>query len=141
MKNERDNHAPYQRPQPRPTPTSEPFWAGLAAQQVRLQQCDDCAGWVYYPRSHWPHCLSPNLTWQDISGEGTLYSFTVAQQPTAPQFAGEEPQLIGVVELKEGVRLNTVMVNVSPEDLKVGMRVKPVFFQLADTTLLYFEPS
>jgi uncharacterized OB-fold protein len=46
-----------------------------------------------------------------------------------------------VVELKEGVRLNTVMVNVSPEDLKVGMRVKPVFFQLADTTLLYFEPS
>ena len=141
MKNERDNHAPYQRPQPRPTPTSEPFWAGLAAQQVRLQQCDDCAGWVYYPRSHCPHCLSSNLTWQDISGEGTLYSFTVAQQPTAPQFAGEEPQLIGVVELKEGVRLNTVMVNVSPEDLKVGMRVKPVFFQLADTTLLYFEPS
>jgi uncharacterized OB-fold protein len=65
----------------------------------------------------------------------------VAQQPTAPQFVGEEPQLIGVVELKEGVRLNTVMVNVSPEDLKVGMRVKPVFFQLADTTLLYFEPS
>ena len=124
-----------------PTPTSEPFWAGLAAQQVRLQQCDDCAGWVYYPRSHCPHCLSPNLTWQDISGEGTLYSFTVAQQPTAPQFSGEEPQLIGVVELKEGVRLNTVMVNVSPEDLKVGMRVKPVFFQLADTTLLYFEPS
>jgi len=141
MKNERDNHAPYQRPQPRPTPTSEPFWAGLAAQQVRLQQCDDCAGWVYYPRSHCPHCLSPNLTWQDISGEGTLYSFTVAQQPTAPQFSGEEPQLIGVVELKEGVRLNTVMVNVSPEDLKVGMRVKPVFVHLADTTLLYFEPS
>jgi uncharacterized OB-fold protein len=141
MKNERDANALYQRPQPRPTPTSEPFWTGLAAQQVRLQQCDDCAGWVYYPRSHCPHCLSPNLTWQDISGEGTLYSFTVAQQPTAPQFVGEEPQLIGVVELKEGVRLNTVMVNVSPEDLKVGMRVKPVFFQLADTTLLYFEPS
>jgi uncharacterized OB-fold protein len=141
MKNERDANALYQRPQPRPTPTSEPFWTGLAAQQIRLQQCDDCAGWVYYPRSHCPHCLSPNLTWQDISGEGTLYSFTVAQQPTAPQFVGEEPQLIGVVELKEGVRLNTVMVNVSPEDLKVGMRVKPVFFQLADTTLLYFEPS
>lgn len=141
MKNERDNNAPYQRPQPRPTPTSEPFWAGLAAQQIRLQQCDDCAGWVYYPRSHCPHCLSPNLTWKDISGEGTLYSYTVAQQPTAPQFTGEEPQLIGVVELKEGVRLNTVMVNVSPEDLKVGMNVKPVFFQLADSTLLYFEPK
>ena len=46
MKNERDANALYQRPQPRPTPTSEPFWAGLAAQQVRLQQCDDCAGWV-----------------------------------------------------------------------------------------------
>ncbi len=131
----------YQRPEPQPTPTSEPFWSGLIEEKIRLQQCDDCSAWVYYPRSHCPECLSSNLTWKEVSGEGTLYSFTVANQATAPQFTGEEPQLIGVVELVEGVRVNTVMVNVSPEDLKVGMKVLPVFFKLANSTVLYFEPG
>ena len=131
----------YPRPQPQPTPTSKPFWTGLANQQVLLQQCDDCSKWVYYPRSHCPHCLSENLNWKEVSGDGSLYSFTVARQATAPQFAGETPQLIGVVELNEGVRLNTVMINVEPEGLKVGMKVKRVFYELEDSTLLYFEPD
>jgi uncharacterized OB-fold protein len=131
----------YPRPQPQPTPASEPFWSGLSNQQVLLQQCDDCSKWVYYPRSHCPHCLSPELIWKEVAGAGTLYSFTVARQATAPQFAAETPQLIGVVELDEGVRLNTVMINVDPEDLKVGMKVRPVFYELEDSTLLYFEPD
>lgn len=130
----------YPRPQPQPTPTSEPFWLGLSNQQVLLQQCDDCSKWVYYPRSHCPHCLSEKLVWKEVSGEGTLYSFTVARQATAPQFADETPQLIGVVELNEGIRLNTVMINVEAADLKVGMKVKPVFHELEDCTLLYFKP-
>ncbi|MFT5047314.1 MAG: putative OB-fold protein [Porticoccaceae bacterium] len=131
----------YPRPQPQPTPTSEPFWSGLRNQQVLLQQCDDCSKWVYYPRSHCPHCLSPGLIWKEVAGAGTLYSFTVARQATAPQFADETPQLIGVVELDEGVRLNTVMINVEPEGLKVGMKVRPVFYELEDSTVLYFEPD
>ena len=131
----------YQRPQPQPTPTSEPFWTGLSNGLVILQQCDDCGEWIYYPRSHCPHCLSSDLSWKQVSGEGTLYSFTVAPQATAPQFAGETPQLIAVVELNEGVRLNTVMVNIEPEDLKVGLKVKPVFYGLDGSTLLYFEPE
>ena len=102
------------RPLPIPTPNSEPFWDGLANHQVMLQQCDDCDAWVFYPRSHCSGCLSPNLTWKQVSGNGTLYSFTVARRPTAPQFVDEIPQLIVVVELSEGVRLNSVMVNIAP---------------------------
>lgn len=129
------------RPLPVSTPNSEPFWTGLANHQVTLQQCDDCHGWVFYPRSHCNHCLSDNLTWRQVSGRGTLYTFTIARRPTAPQFADEIPQLIIVVELEEGVRMNSVMVNVEPEDLVVGMPVKPVFHQLGGATLLYFEPA
>jgi uncharacterized protein len=131
----------YPRPVPVPTPTSKPFWDGLSAGQVTLQQCDDCNAWVFYPRSHCSECLSPNLTWKPVSGNGELYTFTVARRPTAPQFADEIPQLIAVVELEQGVRLNTVMVNVAPDELTVGMPVKPVFHQLDDATLLYFEPA
>ena len=129
------------RPLPIPTPTSEPFWNGLANHQVTLQHCDDCDAWVFYPRSHCNNCLSPNLTWRQVSGNGTLYTFTIARRPTAPQFADHIPQLIAVVELDEGVRLNSVMVNIAPEALAVGMAVKPVFHLQDGATLLYFEPA
>ena len=43
------------KPRPVPTPTSRPFWDGLAAEEVRIQRCDDCGGWVFYPRSRCSH--------------------------------------------------------------------------------------
>jgi len=131
----------FPRPLPVPTPTSEPYWQGLADGQVTLQQCDDCSAWVFYPRTHCNGCLSPNLTWKPVSGSGVVYSFTVARRPTAPQFADEILQLIIVVELEQGVRMNAVMVNIAPESLSVGMAVKPVFHHQDGATLLYFEPA
>ena len=106
-----------------------------------VQQCDDCSSWVFYPRNHCSHCLSPNLTWKTVSGEGEVYSFTIARSPTAPQFAGEEPQYIAVIELNEGIRLNSVLTEVNEADIKVGMKVVPVFHRERDATLLYFKPA
>ncbi|MCR9262405.1 MAG: Zn-ribbon domain-containing OB-fold protein [Pseudomonadaceae bacterium] len=127
-------------PMPHPTPTTEPFWQGLAEEKLMLQQCDDCKEWVFYPRTHCSHCLSSNLEWQQVSGEGEIYSFTIARRPTAPPFAGMEPQYIAVVQLQEGVRMNTVIANATESDLKVGVRVKPCFVHTPDAqTLLYFE--
>jgi uncharacterized OB-fold protein len=65
----------------------------------------------------------------------------VTRRPTAPQFTDDIPQLIVVVELNEGVRLNSVMINVAPEALSIGMAVKPVFHLQDSATLLYFEPA
>ena len=127
---------------PVPTPTSLPFWQGLAEGKVMLQQCASCGQWVFYPRSHCSACLSADLTWKAVSGEAVVYSFTIARRPTAPQFAGLEPQYIAVVELKEGVRMNSVVVNVAEADLRVGLALKPVFAAQPDgQTLLYFEPA
>ena len=129
-------------PMPHPTPTTEPFWQGLAQEKLMLQQCGDCNQWVFYPRTHCSHCLSPNLEWQQVSGEGEIYSFTIARRPTAPPFAGMEPQYIAVVRLKEGVRMNTVIANTTEPDWKVGVKVKPCFVHTPDEqTLLYFEPA
>ena len=128
-------------PLPSITPITEPYWAGLNAGTVQLQQCDDCGQWVFYPRSHCSACLSPNLTWKTVSGQGQIYSFTIARRPTAPQFAGLEPQYIAVVELDEGVRMNSVIVNAGEADLAVGMRVKPVFQNVEGQSLLFFEPA
>ncbi len=134
------------KPRPEPTPTSAPFWAGLDEGVVRIQRCDACGTWVHYPRARCPHCLSDRLAWHDVSGHGTVLTFTVARQATARPFADEVPQLLAVVELDEGVRMTTTLVDVVPEAIAVGMPVVPVFDHLpgdgaAAATLLRFRPE
>lgn len=128
------------RPLPVATPTTEPFWDGVRNHKILLQQCNDCTKWVFYPRTNCPHCLSNQLTWREVPGNATIYSFTVARRPTAPHFADEIPQLIAVVELAQGVRMNTNIVNAEPADLQVGLALKPIFKTIKDATLLCFEP-
>ena len=117
----------WNKPLPRPTPLSQPFWDGLREHQLRLQQCGDCGHWIFFPRSHCPSCGSRRLGWKSVSGLGRLYTYTVARVPTLPEFSDELPQLLAVVELDEGPHLNTTLVGVAPEALHVGMRVRPVF--------------
>ena len=130
----------WNKPLPQPTPISAPFWDGLKAHEVRLQQCNH-GHWLFFPRTHCPTCGSRDLTWKTVSGEGTLYTFTVARVPTLPEFSDEMPQLLAVVELEQGVHINTTMVGVQPEDLRVGQRVRPVFDERpGSVTLLRYTP-
>lgn len=128
------------KPLPHPTPISAPFWEGLTAHRIRLQRCNDCAHWIFYPRAHCPHCFSNDLSWHDVSGEGTLLTYTVSHIPTLPAFADELPQMLAVVALKEGPHVNTTLVDVQPSDLRIDMPVKPVFDDVVPgkTTLLRY---
>ena len=131
-----------QPPRPVPTDVTRPFWDGLAADQVRLQRCAGCAAWVFYPRPRCSTCLSDALEWHTVSGHGAVYSYTVARQATHPAFAADVPQLLAIVELDEGVRVTTTMVDVEPDDLRIGLPVAPVFDHGDDgMTLLRFRPS
>jgi len=128
----------WNKPLPHPTEISAPYWEGLKAHEVRIQQCDRGHS-IFFPRTHCPVCGSRSLKWSIVSGEGTLYSFTVARIPTMPEFTDEMPQALAVVELAEGVRINTTMVGVEPEALKIGMAVRPVFDERpGEITLLRF---
>ncbi len=128
----------WNKPLPHPTEISAPYWEGLKAHEVRIQQCDRGHS-LFFPRTHCPTCGSRTLKWSKVSGEGTLYSFTVARIPTMPEFTDEMPQALAVVELREGVRINTTMVGVDPDALKVGMEVRAVFDERpGEVTLLRF---
>ncbi len=130
------------RPLPTPIPRTEPFWEGLRARKVKIQYSPSSDQWVFYPRSHAPLTLADDLEWREISGEGTLYTYTIARRPTAPDFDGDEPQIIAVVELNEGPRLTSTLVNVDEDAISVGMRVRPFFDDVPGTemTLLRYEP-
>ena len=131
------------RPLPQPTPTTEPFWQGLRERRVRIQYSPSSDQWVFYPRSHAPLTLADDLEWRDVSGAGALYTYTIARRPTSPDFTGEEPQIIAVVELDEGPRLTTTLVNVAEGEIKIGMRLNPVFEDQpgGEITLLRYEPA
>lgn len=131
----------WNKPLPHPTEISSPYWEGLKAHEVRIQRCDQ-GHWLFFPRTHCPHCGSRALSWQKVSGNGRLYSFTVARIATLPEFTDEMPQLLAVVELDEGVRINSTMVGVEPEALKVDMPVRAVFDDRpGEVTLLRFTPA
>jgi uncharacterized OB-fold protein len=131
------------KPYPVPTPTSQPFWDGLRQRKVLIQRCRDCSLSFFYPRSNCPRCLSAALDWTEVSGLGRLYTYTVARRPTAPMFQDEAPQKIAVVELDEGPRLTTTLVNVDEKDIQVGMRLRPVFEDVPgrEVTLLRYGPA
>jgi uncharacterized OB-fold protein len=135
------------RPVPVKTATTTPFWDALAEHRIVIQYSPSTQSYVFYPRVLAPRTLAHDLEWREISGMGTLYSYTVARRPVGPHFADAVPQLPAIVEWDEGPRFSTEMVDVSPEDLRVGMRVKPVFCDRQDAkpgevvTMLRYTPA
>ena len=107
-------------PRPVPIDVTQPFWDGLAADEIRLQRCRDCGSWVFYPRPRCSTCLSDALDWRTVSGRATVYSFTIARQATHPAFVAEVPQLLAIVELDEGPRLLT---NIEADAASIGTPV------------------
>jgi len=133
-----------QKPLPVATEISRPFWDGLKQGQVMLPRCDDCRTWIFYPRRHCTRCFSQRLSWQAVTGQGRLYSYTLARIPTLPEFADEAPQALAVVELDEGVRMNATLVGLAEEEIEIGMALAPVFARVnarGDTLLRFTAPG
>jgi uncharacterized OB-fold protein len=120
---------------------SQPFWDGLAAGQLRLQRCAGCDAVVWYPRGLCPHCGSLSLAWFTASGQGTIYSYTVVRRTTGP-FAAATPYVVAYVELAEGPRVLTNVVDCDPDLVRIGQPVEAAFD--ADDhgrALLRFRPA
>jgi hypothetical protein len=130
-------------PIPQPTDLTRPFWDGLRDGKVIIQYSPSARQWVFYPRVLAPGTLADDLEWREISGAGQVYTYTIAYRPTSPAWRDRVPQVIAVVEVDEGARIPTELVDVAPDDVTVGMRVQPVFDRAADgeTVLLKFKPA
>jgi uncharacterized OB-fold protein len=80
-----------------------------------------------------------DLEWQDSSGRGTLYSHSVVMRPQQPSF--EPGYIAAIVQLEEGWKMLTNIIECEVEDLRIGMAVEVVFRPVsADITLPYFRP-
>ncbi len=128
-------------PMPRPTPLSQPFWDAAARQELVIQRCDRCGTHLFYPRHNCGSCGSRVLSWVPSSGRGTLFTYTIARRPTHPAFAERVPYVIAVVELDEGPRMTTNLVDCPLEDVSIGMPLEVTFSELQDGLRLpFFRP-
>ncbi len=128
-------------PVPVPTPETEHFWAGTKAGRLKLQRCSSCSEVYFPPRPFCPVCVSRNVEVFDASGRARLYSYVINHRPH-PAFDG--PYAIAVVELDEGPRMMTNLVNVdqTPEALVLDMPLEVVFEPLTEEiSLPYFQPQ
>lgn len=127
---------------PVPDLDTAPFWEGLRAHRLDILRCDECRRWVHPPQASCPRCLSLALTAETVSGRGVVYSFTVANREFVPGV--KPPYVAALVDLEEQehLRVVTSLVNVRIGDVRIGMAVRPVFWDLDDqTTLAFFEPD
>lgn len=137
-----DQRAQPAKPEPRPTPETQPFWDGCAAGELRVQRCRSCTRHYFYPRPSCPHCGSADTEWVTTQGTATLYSYVVNHRP-APGFAEDGPYVIAVVQLPEGVRMMSNLVNVDPdpEQLPLDLPLQVVFERRGSVWLPQFEPA
>jgi uncharacterized OB-fold protein len=126
------------------TPEAKPYWDGLNENKLMLPKCEDCNKAFFYPRIACPHCHSRNVGWVQASGKGKLYSFEIAYRSLNPAFKIEAPYILAMVELEEGPRLMSNLINIDPDPavVKCDMPVEVVFEkQNDDVTIPLFQPA
>ncbi|GAB4332328.1 MAG: OB-fold domain-containing protein [Dehalococcoidia bacterium] len=123
--------AEIKKPVPQPTPETQHFWDGTKAGEIRLQRCNACHHVYFPPRPFCPKCASKDIAVFTASGRGRLFSYVINHR-SMPGF--EAPYAIAVVELDEGPRMMTNMVDVeqTPEALQLDMPVEVTFEQRSE---------
>jgi uncharacterized OB-fold protein len=115
-------------PLPTVTPLTEPYWAGLAQGELRHQSCHRCGNAWLPAREECPRCLADDWEWKPASGRGRIISWVVYHQAFHPAFADRVPYNVAVVELDEGPRMVTNILD-PEEDLAIE---RPVVLQIED---------
>jgi uncharacterized protein len=123
-------------------PLSAPYWEAAREGRLVVQECQQCRRLRHPPLPACAGCHSHGFGWREVSGAGTVYSYTVVTHPTHVAFADQVPYVVAIVELAEGPWLVTGITGCLPGEVRVGMPVHAVFREVAaGVTLPYFEAA
>lgn len=132
----------YKKPLPEMQPWSKPFWEGAKQHKLLIQECTDCNTKIFYPRKICPECWSQNLSWTKASGKGTIYSYSITMAGVEEKFAEDLPFVLALVDLEEGVRMMTNIVDCPHDEVRIGMDVEVVFEDVTeDVSLPKWRPA
>jgi hypothetical protein len=106
-------------------PEAEPFWRACAEGRLTIQRCLACGERFFFPRAFCPACSGDRLEWIECSGRATLYSFTVVHRQAVPDVP--PPYVLALVDLEEGPRMMTHVVDADPSALELGAALEVTF--------------
>ncbi len=120
---------------PRTNDDTRAFWQATAEGRLTLQRCTACGTVIWYPRAICPECSSFELTSFDASGEGHVYSYTVVHRSVGG-WNKVTPYVVAYVELDEGPRLMTNIVDGDPAAVAVDAKVRVVWHDTGEGSAL-----
>jgi len=113
---------------PEPDAFTRPYWDAAAAGRLLLRRCRACGRAHHYPRESCPHCWSEDVVRETASGRATLYTWSVVHRNDLPPFGARVPYVAAVVDLAEGPRTATGLVNCpDPARLRAGLALTAAF--------------
>ena len=115
------------KPLPQIAPEMAPFFEAARRHELVVQRCRACGTPRFPARDQCSKCLSRESEWLRASGRGEVFSFAVMHQVYHPGFADEVPYAVVVIELEEGARLVSNLVDCPVRDIRIGMPVEVVF--------------
>ncbi|MCG7519913.1 Zn-ribbon domain-containing OB-fold protein [Ruegeria sp. Ofav3-42] len=98
------------------------FRAGLAAGKFLIQRSKTTGEYNFYPRALSPTTGADDLEWVEASGKGTVYASTIIRRPE--KFGGDINNVL--IDLDEGPRMFSRIVDVDNEAITIGMKVQAV---------------
>lgn len=128
-----DKAASIPRPLPKLEGATGQFYDWCRKGELRFQRCTSCGTFRHPPRELCAECRSFDWEWARSTGQGTVFTYTIVERALHPAFAGATPYAAAVVELAEGVRLLSRVVDRPPEQLRIGMPVLVDFEALSET--------
>lgn len=120
-----DESAAAVRPAPAVTEDNAFFWEAAREGRLVAQRCGACHKFRHPPAAACPACRSLDIEVVDLSGRGTVYSYSLLWHPQSPRFT--YPVIAVLVDLDEGVRIASNLVGVDPDDIRIGMPVTVEF--------------
>ena len=122
--------------------TTKEFYEHCKRRTLSFQRCQRCGRWRHVPRVMCAACGSWDWQWTKSSGRGRVFTWTVVRRPMHPAFADDPPYAPVVVELEEGVRMVSWIVDCPPDEIEMGMPVEVVYDDVTpEVTLPTFRRS
>jgi uncharacterized OB-fold protein len=123
-----------------PTIEISQYWEAAGRDVLLVPRCNACGKAYWYPRGFCPFCHSTDIAWEESPGGASIYSFTVAERGMGPWEAAA-PYVVAYVELDEGPRVMTNIVDCDPAALSIGSRVTAIFETSGEYKILRFTPA
>lgn len=112
---------------------SAQWWEGIRDGRLLLEHCATCGDSHLYPRSFCPLCWNEDVSLVPSSGFGVLYTYSIVRVNDLAPFKERLPYTVAMVELEEGPRLMSNLVDVPEAQLAIGMPLRLVVQPLTDT--------